>query len=319
MLCFSVRCISTSLSRRVLSVDNMSLLIRRVEEVNSASIEGFCPFVIEDKLVGYVNPKYIPHLIKYDSIFQVKSHSTVLTLAPSLESATEAVRTRAISVVTQDLRDLGIVKGWRDELLPVVPSFSSPPLFLVERAAYPIFGVKGYGVHVNGFVWNKEGTSEDILLWVATRAASKSTWPSMLDHIVAGGQPYGITPTENMIKECGEEACIPPHLAKTAIPTGAVSYTGVDESGNLKRDTLFTYDLQLPSNFTPKPVDGEVEGFTLKNIDWVLSKLLEGGPNGYKPNCNLVVIDFLIRHGVIAPESERYLELCGKLRSDVCS
>lgn len=35
----------------------------------------------------------------------------------------------------------------------------------------------------------------------------------------------------------------------------------------------------------------------------------------YKPNCNLVVIDFLIRHGFIVPEHPGYLELLQSLRA----
>jgi hypothetical protein len=42
----------------------------------------------------------------------------------------------------------------------------------------------------------------------------------MYDHIVAGGQPYGITPLDNVIKECEEEASIPIELAKLAKCTG---------------------------------------------------------------------------------------------------
>lgn len=67
------------------------------------------------------------------------------------------------------------------------------------------------------------------------------------------------------------------------------------------------------------PVDGEVESFQLHNMAWVIEKLAEGGERGYKPNCNLVVIDFLLRHGMITPESPYYLELCGALRSGDCS
>jgi len=39
-------------------------------------------------------------------------------------------------------------------------------------------------VHINGYVV-RDG---QISLWVAKRAATKQTWPSLLDHIVAGGQ-----------------------------------------------------------------------------------------------------------------------------------
>lgn len=74
-----------------------------------------------------------------------------------------------------------------------------------------------------------------------------------------------------------------------------MSYTTVDENQNLKRDTLFCYDIELPVSFIPTPMDGEVESFELQNLDWVLNKIVEGGDNGYKPNCNVVIIDFLIR------------------------
>lgn len=63
----------------------------------------------------------------------------------------------------------------------------------------------------------------------------------------------------------------------------------------MKRDVLICLDLELPRSFVPKPVDGEVDKFELHTIDWVLDCVQRGGPNGYKPNCNLVIIDFFIR------------------------
>lgn len=45
----------------------------------------------------------------------------------------------------------------------------------------------------------------------------------MLDHIVAGGLPHGITPMDNVIKECEEEASIPEDLARLSMATGRLS------------------------------------------------------------------------------------------------
>eukprot|EP00983_Pelagomonas_calceolata_P017580 551163-Pelagomonas_calceolata.AAC.2 len=84
---------------------------------------------------------------------------------------------------------------------------------------------------------------------------------ALLDHIAAGGQPHNLSPTANIIKECEEEASIPLELARTAKPVGAVSYTTISSVG-LKPDVLFTFDIQLPLGFTPKPQDGEVRGCT---------------------------------------------------------
>ena len=37
-------------------------------------------------------------------------------------------------------------------------------------------------------------------LWVATRSASKPTWPGRLDHLVAGGQPASLSLRDNVLK-----------------------------------------------------------------------------------------------------------------------
>ncbi|KIY91613.1 Nudix hydrolase 20, partial [Monoraphidium neglectum] len=127
-------------------------------------------------------------------------------------------------------------------------------------------------------------------LWVARRSSTKQTWPGKLDHIVAGGQPFGLSCRENVVKECGEEASIPQELASQAVATGFVSYVSILPEG-LKPDVLFTYDLKLPPDFVPKPQDGEVEEFML----WDLPKVADviAHTDDYKPNCGVVVMDFL--------------------------
>ena len=212
------------------------------------------------------------------------------------------------------LRDEGVITGWRDELYPVLTSFEAPPVLLMERAASVYFGIKAYGVHVNGYVEREDGGMD---MWVARRAKSKPTWPGRLDHIVAGGQPHGISPTDNVVKECGEEAGIAKELAEKAVPVGAVSYCS-EYSYGLKRDVLFCYDLKLPDEFVPVAVDGEVDDFCRmpveRVVDVVKRRVEEHGNDTYKDNCNLVVIDFLVRHGFIGPETPGYLDIIRGLR-----
>ena len=54
--------------------------------------------------------------------------------------------------VLQQLREEGIITGWRDELYPVTSGFYASPVMLIERAAATHFGIKAYGVHINGYV-----------------------------------------------------------------------------------------------------------------------------------------------------------------------
>lgn len=53
--------------------------------------------------------------------------------------------------------------------------------------------------------------------------------------------------------------------------------------------------------------DGEVESFELLPIDDVAHTIAE--TRDFKPNCCLVIIDFMIRHGVLTPDQARYAEL----------
>lgn len=184
--------------------------------------------------------------------------------------------------------------------------------FSLERAAVPYFGTKAYGVHVNGFVVDSNGRK---YLWVARRSMTKQTYPGMLDHLVAGGQPVGLSCRENVIKECDEEAGIPRAIAERAVPVSAVSYEDI-EGERLKRDVLFCYDLELPLDFKPHNKDGEVENFTLLPIEEV-EKILQTS-TAYKPNCAVVVIDFLFRHGYIIPDQKGYLHLLLSLRRGEC-
>src|SRR3546814_7304667 len=82
----------------------------------------------------------------------------------------------------------------------------------MERGAVPLFGVPAFGVHVNGYVATADGPR----LWVGRRAKHKMVAPGKLDHLVAGGQPYGLGLMENVVKEAQEEASIPADLAARA-------------------------------------------------------------------------------------------------------
>lgn len=266
------------------------------------------------------------------------SISTFITFSDEHDATAEA-RTEALAGVMRSLRERKVIKGWRDELFPVSRAFGEEPLCLIERAAAVHMGVRAYGVHLNGFVCvggereeegkggkgRREGAKSESIsaastpssrapthLWVATRSASKPTWPGRLDHLVAGGQPASLSLRENVLKECAEEAGIPEALAATAKPAGVVSYSSLSEEGGAKRDVLFVFDLELPRDFVPEPCDGEVERFDLLPLRAAAALVARSGR--FKDNCNLVLADFFVRHGVLQPDDAGYLELVAGLR-----
>ena len=79
-----------------------------------------------------------------------------------------------------------------------------------------------------------------------------------------------------------------------------------------KEDVLYVYDLELPMDFTPRNTDGEVEAFMRLPLAEVAA--LVHDTDEFKLNCNLVIIDFLIRHGLLPPDHDDYLSLVSGLR-----
>ncbi|CAM8938687.1 unnamed protein product [Rhodiola kirilowii] len=276
----------------------------------------FLPFVVEDQIVGYVHNEFTINLKRFPDVFTFgqdtsykNCHGGYVSFHPSLTSPED--RTKAVGHVVQTLGE-NVIPGIRNELYPVASSFGGPLFFSVERAAAPYFGTKAYGVHMNGYV-EKDGQK---YLWIGKRSQSKSTYPGMLDHLVAGGLPHGIACCDNVIKECEEEAGIPRSISKEAIPVGAVSYMDIN-GHRFKRDVLFCYDLKLPEDFVPINQDGEVESFKLFPVAHVANIIRR--TQFFKSNCAVVIIDFLIRHGYITPENIGYLDLLQCLRSGDCS
>jgi len=168
--------------------------------------------------------------------------------------------------------------------------------------------VRAYGQHLNGFVRAREG----LKLWVARRAPDRRVYPNHLDNLAAGGLPWGLGLTENIRKECWEEAGIPAALAARAVAVGAVTYCVAGKHG-LKPDVMYCYDLEVPADFQPVNTDGEVAGFELQTMEQVMARVRD--TDEFKLNCNLVIIDFLIRHGLIGPDEPDYLDLVQGLRS----
>jgi isopentenyldiphosphate isomerase len=319
-------------------IQDMLYRIRQCNNMPDEIRASLLTFQVDGVHLGKVQPKMADLLCSVESpngkgpvfeLIQPTSDSNILTLSSKAAGTTVESRTEAIAHVTDKLRQQGVITGWRDELFPVSDNFYSPPLFLMERAAVNCLGILEYGVHINGLVKADATTnSRDStvvldappLMWMARRSQTKSKFPGMLDHIVAGGQPAGLSLMENVIKECQEEAGIPEELACPNIrPTGVISYEAYEpKREKISRVVLFNYDLYLPKDFVPKPVDGEVEEFILWNINQLKESMAPDYPDPIKPNCYVVIIEYLLREGYISPETPGYLDIVRELRSGDC-
>lgn len=274
----------------------------RIDACALYNVDDYVDFCVGSERLGSVARKALGPLKAFPETLICTDNR--ISLNPFFK--TYQSRTDAMAVVIEVLRADGLIPGWRNEAYPVGVKFTKPALFQIERAAISIFGVKAYGVHMNGFV--RDG--KKLKLWIAKRSVNKQTGPGKLDQIVAGGQPVGMKLKENLIKECAEEANISDRLAAQAVSVGTISYT-TSRSEGLRDDTLFNYDLELPPDFQPENTDGEVEGFYLWSIDKVIDVLK--CTDDFKFNSGLVVIDFLIRHGCIDSDEPFYADIVSGL------
>ncbi|KAJ0031015.1 hypothetical protein Pint_13124 [Pistacia integerrima] len=141
----------------------------------------FVPFIIEGQVVGYLHNRFARQLRRYGEVFVYSEDKGChVTLNSKLKTAED--RTKAVGEVIKCLGE-EVIPGIRNELYPVTSSFGAPIFFSLERAAAPYFGIKAYGVHMNGYV-EIDGQK---FLWIGKRSQVKPTYPGMLDHLVAGG------------------------------------------------------------------------------------------------------------------------------------
>jgi hypothetical protein len=283
-------------------------LLDRIRELNAHDLSKYLPFCAGAAQIGWVARAACPALSPYGEILQVREDRIAL----DAKLADSSARGRAMDEVARDLHARGVIPRWRDEPYPVVPlwdrELSTPPLFAIERAAVPFFGIRAFGIHVNGFV-RRDGR---YALWIARRSESAHVHPGKRDNMVAGGQPAGLTPFGNMVKEAAEEAALAADVSARAQPAGFISYC-VETPEGLSTATMFVFDLELAGGFAPRNTDGELAGFDLLPVSEVIRLVSE--THEFKPNSNLVIIDFLIRHGILGPDRADYAALVRGLRS----
>ena len=253
---------------------------RHIQACNNAVLPGDrLAFLIGDAQVGWVGPKLAEVLAAFEQV-QVSPGRVMLDDANALPRVGKALAERGLY-------------RWRAEAFDVRATADGPVLSHLDRGALPSFGIQAVGVHVNGLVQRSDG----LHVWIARRAANKALDPGKLDHIVAGGVPAGLSLAETLVKEAAEEATVPSALAAKARHVATIAYA-MERPEGLRRDLLHCYDLDLPDDFVPLAADGEVEAFEL----WPIARVAETvrTTDDFKFNVNLVLIDLLIRQGLIA-------------------
>ena len=264
--------------------------------------------------VGYIRHDVMPVLQ------QQPATQEILILNGNHAELTQNLNSKLLSEIlygwhkSNCLEPLKALRNWRQELYGVQSvdfthdRHMKPPL-TIERAAAPLFGIRSFGCHLNGYVRTADG---DIMMWIARRSKTKQNYPGMLDNLVGGGLPINLSPLENMVKESHEEAGIPFDLINNnAKMEGSISFLQ-DAKRGVVCETDYIFDLELPLTFRPTAVDGEVEEFFLMTFDDIEKRLVG---REFTPESGLVIVDFMLRHKIHALEPQVVADLQKHLRT----
>jgi isopentenyldiphosphate isomerase len=278
--------------------------LRHIEACNPVITERFVPWEINGQVYGWLRPSFVEKLQQFDQLFTV-SDSKVTLCNPALQGD---LLTRELTDVVNTLYEQEVLSHKpMNEPYPLTAGERDAAIAEIDRVAASYFGLRSFGQHLNGYV-NYNGR---LLLWVGKRARDRAIFPGAWDNMVAGGLPQGISLEENLIKECEEEAGMSAELAKQAVYVGSLAYNRVNANG-FRPDVLYCYDIELPATFIPQNTDGEVESFHLMPVEDVLQIVRD--TDDFKLNCNLVIIDFALRHRLISEDDPDYRALLEGLR-----
>jgi 8-oxo-dGTP pyrophosphatase MutT (NUDIX family) len=273
----------------------------RIRHCNSYDPARTIPLLAGEHRIGWLRRDNAEVLARHREVFAVGSDSARLLATGTADSIS-----RTVDGVVDALVGERRVPKWRNETFDVAPRWGEKPIFRLDRGAVPFFGVRAYGVHLNGY--RRDG--DEYLLWIGRRASNKQIAPGKLDNMVAGGIGNGHGAAATLAKEAEEEAAIPAGLISRAVPAAALSYRMETKLG-IRDDVMFVYDLEVPADFVPTNGDGEIAGFELMPLTTILERIRTTAD--FKFNVNLGILDFAVRHGVLRPDDPEYLGVANGL------
>lgn len=179
------------------------------------------------------------------------------------------------------LRDAGILRMWRDELLDVVGE--GRLLGHIERAAVRPLGMLTQAVHLNA--WSPDGR-----LWIARRALDKSTNPGLWDTLAGGLAAAGEDMESALLRESHEEAGLLAVDMAGHQPLRTVLRMHRRLPEGYQVENLLLSDCVLDAAATPTNLDGEVSEIRCVGIPELWEMLCQGR---FTLEADLAILDSL--------------------------
>ena len=114
----------TNSNKFLLNEEIMLKLYDRIKENNNINnsnlVNDYIKWIINNKVYGYLKPEFANEIYQYNDIFIYNNNDKSISFTSNIENLSCDEKTKVISKVTLDLKNKNIIKGWRNELLPVV-------------------------------------------------------------------------------------------------------------------------------------------------------------------------------------------------------
>lgn len=241
--------------------------------------DGFAPLWLHRHCLGAISPDWLARLDP--TLFEQRGTparpQVHLVTADRRQPARQplAPLDERLQRWAEGLHAAGAMPGWRGERVEIFGPDPAAPLFCIERGLLRPLGLLLRTVQVNVHAW----PAGRLRIWVARRAPHKTVDPGRLDSLVAGGIACGETPLETLLREAAEEAALPAHLARQAVPSGIMDSSSLDHEDGapvLHRERMHVFDLQVPSDYVPSHPDGESSASALLSPEQVLALVRAG-------------------------------------------
>lgn len=235
--------------------------------------DGTVPLVVDEVEVGCLTEAWLERVLGVPGPFE-RTPDGVVRLSPAL--ATFEERSAAFAAWGEAVRIRWGATGWRDEQVVIRDERDGRPLASVERALLRPLGLLLRSVQACAWTVAAAGPR----VWVARRAEHKPVDPGRLDALVAGGIAGFDSPRATLLRECAEEAGIPPALAGRAREAGTLELcmAAIDDGVPVvHRERVALHDLELPPGFVPRPADGEHAEILTMSPAEVLDSIDAGG------------------------------------------
>jgi len=276
---------------------------RHMQDYHYRLIEGY------DKPFGYVHNHFIAEVPR-PGYWKIDPEKRVLTLTTASDLETRGRLLNETLRIDHESQKVPALRYWANEQFPLYSPTGEHVLNL-DGCGVDMFGIVNYSVHLIAWVTTAEG----IKIWVPRRAATKMSFPGMLDNTVGGSLAAGEKPLDGIMRECEEEICLDPAYTSANIRACGINSFQLTVTDLLEpacqHQVQYLYEMELRQDIVPKIGDGEVGELNLLSLG-ELSRAMASGQ--VKLTCNMTYLAFLIRHGHINAENEPdFVEICSRL------